>query len=176
LVSFLASRGDADLPPISPNPTDIIRIEPTLISPQKTDPQPTGYTPPTNTQKPRNTATLTIKASTNSPLSDPESCPGAAPQRVEIGDRVRVCTSEDRLILRDDPSATGNEIYRMYPGVKMTIIGGPTCGSSTTWWQVRVDKGSWVWDNHEFATTMETKGWVREGGYEGDLYYICPDK
>lgn len=62
----------------------------------------------------------------------------------------------------------------MYPGVKLTVIGGPYCDPEDTWWLVRVKAGSWVWDGYEFATTSEVEGWVREGGRDGDDYYICP--
>lgn len=62
----------------------------------------------------------------------------------------------------------------MYPGLKVVIIGGPTCGSQHSWFKVRVAAGSWVWDGQGFATEEEVVGWVREGGADGDLYYICP--
>ena len=176
LVFFIASGLDPGSTANQFTPTVRARKETPTQTSENVVSQPMGFVPPTNTPKPHNTATLVERTSTYTPQSDSRSCSGAAPQRVKVGDRVEVCTSEDRLILRNDPSAEGSEIFRMYPGLNLLIISGPKCGDKTTWWKVRVDKGSWVWDGHEFATTQEMEGWVREGGFEGDLYYICPDK
>ncbi len=105
------------------------------------------------------------------------SCPGAIAQKVRVGDEAVVCTRSDRLILRSDTSADAREIFRMYPGTKLTIIGGPVCGRNHTWWQVRVAKGSRVsLDDNIFYTKNEEIGWVREGSDAVDPYYICPAK
>jgi len=130
---------------------------------------------PTITKQPTITATRPASTSTNTPLANADPCREGMTRHFNVGDKVRVCTGQDRLILRNDPSPEGSEIFRMYPGVKLVIIDGPNCGSQDTWWFVSVKAGSWVWDGHEFATTSEETGWIREGGRDGDNYYICPE-
>lgn len=103
------------------------------------------------------------------------SCPGAIAQKVRVGDKAKVCTKSDRLILRNDPSSDAEEIFRMYSGTKLIIIGGPKCGPNFTWWQVRVAKGSLVsLDDRIFYSEEEEMGWVHEGSDAEDPYYICP--
>jgi len=105
------------------------------------------------------------------------SCEGAIAQKVRVGDDAKVCTRSDRLILRSDPSSNAVEIFRMYPGTKLEVIGGPKCGNNATWWEVRVAKGSRVsLNNRIFYTDREEIGWVREGSDNEDPYFICPDK
>lgn len=134
-----------------------------------------GLVESTNTKAPTIEATRLAPTSTNTPLVNDYSCPEGILQQFKVGDTVRVCTGQDRLILRRDPSQDGSEIFRMYPGVKLVLISGPRCDIQDTWWQVSVRAGSWVWDGHEFATTTEEIGWIREGGRDGDDYYICPE-
>jgi hypothetical protein len=117
---------------------------------------------PTPTKKPTQTPTAS-------------SCAGAKPQRVKVGDKAKVCTRSDRLILRSDPSSSGREIFRMYTGTKLKIIGGPRCGTNFTWWEVRVENNSLISLNDENFYSNEEEGWVREGSDSVDPYYICPD-
>lgn len=147
----------------------------TLTSIAGTVTQPVIAIQPTDTKQPTKTATRVKPTSTSTPYPEYGSCSDGIPHRVQIGDTARVCTTEDRLILRNNPTASGREIFRMYPGVKMVIIDGPKCGSQHTWWHVRVKAGSWVWDGSDFATNVDVEGWVREGGFDTDRYFICPD-
>ena len=105
------------------------------------------------------------------------SCPRAEPQRVRIGDKAKVCTRSDRVVVRSEPDGDSEEIFRMYTGTKLEIIGGPRCGSDFTWWQVVVLKGAHVaLGNNDWNTTRDEIGWVREGSDAKDRYWICPDK
>jgi len=182
MVFFLAALANTGLSPNVPIPADIVRNEASVTPWSNSDSQSIEFSQSTNTQVPIKTTTPTNRSAINTPTPTRKytltptygSCPGAEPQKVRVGDIAKVCTRTDRLLLRTDPSTESREIFRMYPGVKMTIIGGPKCGINSTWWQVRVDKGSRVWDGHDFTTTEETKGWVREGSDSKDPYFICP--
>jgi hypothetical protein len=88
-------------------------------------------------------------------------CPGAPPQRVQVGGRAKVCTRRDRLILRENPGFSSEELDRLDPGSVLKIINGPECKDGKSWWKVEPDFG---W----------TAGWVCEGGDQLDPYYICP--
>lgn len=84
-------------------------------------------------------------------------CPPAPPSQVTAGMRARVTyTDGTPLRLRETP--TGTVIRNIAEGVSFDIIGGPTCASGYTWWQIRQDDG--------------IIGWVAEGDI--DSYYIEP--
>ena len=87
-------------------------------------------------------------------------CEGAPAQRVWVDARAYVCTQSDRLIVRENPRRGASEITRIPTGTRMTIIGGPECANSWSWWRVRTDDG--------------VVGWVSEGGDGTDPYFICP--
>jgi hypothetical protein len=87
-------------------------------------------------------------------------CPGAPSQRVSVGERGRVCTKEDRLIVRQTPGSNGSEITRLVPGTYFTIVGGPQCSDHWSWWKIETVDG--------------IVGWVAEGGDNIDPYFICP--
>jgi hypothetical protein len=114
---------------------------------------PTGTKKPAATSKPASTR---IAGSTATP-----GCPGAPPQRVQVGERAKVCTRRDRLILRENPGFSSEELDRLDPGSVLKIINGPECKDGKSWWKVEPDFG---W----------TAGWVCEGGDQADPYYICP--
>ena len=156
-------------------PTKMIGTETRTVILPTNDSQPVGLVASTNTKVTTNEATRSAPTSTSTLAANENACKEGIPQKFEVGDMVRVCTGQDRLILRNDPSLDGSEIFRMYPGVKLVLIDGPRCGTQDTWWQVSVRAGSWVWDGHEFATAGEEFGWIREGGRDGDDYYICPE-
>lgn len=84
-------------------------------------------------------------------------CPPAPPSQVTAGMRARV-TYTDGTPLRLRESPTGAVIRNIAEGVAFDIIGGPTCASGYTWWQIRQDDG--------------ITGWVAEGDLEN--YYIEP--
>lgn len=136
LVSFLASGMNPPGLSTSRSTTKIAMsatTNPTVVLVQQVytnEPLPTEAPvkkSPTKTPTPTKKATQTPTAS---------SCAGAKPQRVKVGDRAKVCTRSDRLILRSEPSSAGREIFRMYTGTKLKIIGGPRCGTDYTWWEV----------------------------------------
>lgn len=87
-------------------------------------------------------------------------CPGAPPQRVQQGERARVCTAYDRLIVRVRPQASSAEVARLDPGTYVTIVDGPQCADDWSWWKIEMDSGEY--------------GWVAEGGDSVDPYFICP--
>lgn len=87
------------------------------------------------------------------------SCSGAPAQRVQTGGSAYVCTQQDRLIVRSQPSSSTNEIIRFEPGTQFNITGGPECSGNMFWWKIEVNG---------------TTGWVAEGGDSVDPYYICP--
>ena len=121
---------------------------------------------PTATPLPILTPSLTLASSpTDTPIptrSRPSSCPGAPPQRVQVGERARVCTAYEQLIVRAQPRRSSAELGRLQPGKYVTIIDGPICADVYSWWKVRTDSG--------------IVGWVAEGGDEIDPYFLCPAK
>lgn len=124
--------------------TPVPRSETASPSPTETTstPSPSSTSVPTPTPRP------------------PSTCPGAPPQRVQIGDRAWVCTAHDKLIVRQQPGLVSSEIARLEPGAYVTIIAGPECADSWSWWRVRTATG--------------VSGWIAEGGDEVDPYFLCP--
>jgi hypothetical protein len=121
--------------------------------------------PPTETATPSPTQTPVTPSPSPTPVptptpAPPSTCPGAPPQRVEIGDRAWVCTAYDKLIVRLQPGLESREIARLEPGAYVTIFAGPECADSWSWWRIRTGTGA--------------SGWVAEGGDEVDPYFICP--
>lgn len=94
--------------------------------------------------------------------SDSSSCPGAPPQRVEVGMQAYVCTQSDRVRVREDAGVSGSEITRLEPGTSFTIVKGPKCSDNWSWWRIRTGNG--------------VVGWVAEGGDDIDSYFICPSR
>ncbi len=103
------------------------------------------------------------ESSSQSPAPFPTmdfSCPGAPPIRVELGDLVRVTTTDgDKLSLRSSPNGSHNIIDYISEGMELRVIGEHVCSENFTYWKIQ------IWG------TTET-GWVREGDYS--LYYIEP--
>lgn len=52
------------------------------------------------------------------------SCPDAPAQQIHIGDRVRVCTAYDRLVVRTQPQPSSPEITRLEPGTRALVVDG----------------------------------------------------
>jgi hypothetical protein len=89
------------------------------------------------------------------------SCPGAPPQRLQVGGRGQVCTRTDNVRLRIEPGSTSNIVASLPTGTVFTVIGGPECaGDNWSWWQIRTIDG--------------LTGWIAEGGDETDRYFLCP--
>jgi hypothetical protein len=120
----------------------------------------------------------TVSGSETTSNSSNNACPGAKPQRVEVGDTAKVCTKSDNLIVRDKPKASGSETFRIPPGTRISIINGPTCANNSSWWKVEVPAGIQVrkgaYDAPTYRLSSDTIGWVREGSDEIDPYFICP--
>jgi hypothetical protein len=87
-------------------------------------------------------------------------CPGAPPQRVQVGDSARVCTKSDLLRVRKQPSLSGSVATHLRPGTHVTILDGPVCADNCSWWKIQAASG--------------VVGWVSEGGDSIDPYFICP--
>jgi len=90
----------------------------------------------------------------------PGECPGAPPQQVSLGDEAYVCTQSDHVVLRTKPHRSADMLRYLASGTTMTIIGGPACANSWSWWNVR--------------TEDDVAGWIAEGGDNVDPYFICP--
>ena len=182
MVFVLIPRGNSKPNPGLVIPTDIPGKEVAITPSPNPGEQSVGFAVATDTLQIIKTNTPVVRNYTKTPTATRKwtqtptygSCPGAIAQHLRVGDKAKVCTRSDRLILRSDPSSDSQEKFRMYPGTKLTVIGGPKCGSNNTWWQVSVEAGSRVWDGGDFNTTTEEKGWVREGSDSKDPYFICP--
>jgi serine/threonine protein kinase len=117
--------------------------------------------------------TSTVRLFPTDTISTRSSCPGAAFQRVQKDDTVRVCTRSDRVIVRRNPEPGDNEEFRIYPDTTVKIIEGPQCSDNSSWWLVRIPKGITVFRGADYALPQESEGWVREGSDAKDPYYIC---
>jgi hypothetical protein len=94
------------------------------------------------------------------PPSVDRGCPGAALQRVMIGEQASVCTQSDDLIMRKGPGSDSDALRGIEPGTILMITDGPSCANNWFWWKVELDSG--------------LAGWVAEGGDNIDPYFICP--
>lgn len=85
---------------------------------------------------------------------------GDLPSIVAVGMAARTTIVDGRpLNVRDAPNATTAAVVRIIPeDTRFTIIGGPECANSYTWWQIRLTDG--------------VTGWVAEAGSE--FYFIEP--
>lgn len=87
-------------------------------------------------------------------------CPGAPPQRMEVGQPGQVCTRRDNVALRKGPARSAEVITRLNPGAEFRVVGGPACADDWSWWQIALPDGR--------------QGWIAEGGDSSDPYFICP--
>jgi hypothetical protein len=159
--------------PVADTPTITESFTPTII----VLPSFTSTDLPTEAPTIELTYTLTMVADTPT-LPVVNSCPGASPQRVLIGDTVNVCTKRDRLVVKVDPGIMTEEIIRVYPGSVLTIVGGPVCMDDSSWWLVSVPVNTKAAKHQTelsdfFYTDREYTGWVPEGSDEVDPYYLC---
>lgn len=88
------------------------------------------------------------------------SCPNAPAQRMSVGKKGSVCTKNDGVYLRNNPSKSGTKLKLLEPGTQFTVVGGPKCASDWSFWEIRLSNG--------------TTGWISEGGDALDPYFICP--
>lgn len=103
-------------------------------------------------------------------------CPDTFTPRVTIGDRAKVCTKSDRLIVRNEPDKDKRELARIYPGTIVKILEGPECADKSSWWRVEVSKGTEVYSaaiKENYRLDEDLFGWVREGGDTLDRFYLC---
>ncbi len=88
-----------------------------------------------------------------------QSCPGAPPQRLTVGQGARVTyTNGQPVNLRNQPE--GALLAQIAEGTELTVVGGPVCQGNFTWWQVNVVSGAAV------------SGWAAEG--DPSSYYLEP--
>lgn len=105
---------------------------------------------------------FTLTLSTQGTAGNPSNagtvvCPGTIPSRLSVGIRARV-TFTDGTPLRLRATPSGTFIRDLQEGTAFTVIGGPTCDSNFTWWNIQLDNG--------------TSGWSAEGDL--DTYFIEP--
>lgn len=88
-------------------------------------------------------------------------CANAPAIRVAVNQQARVCTIE-HLLLRVEPDADADHLYRIKPDHIVDILDGPVCDESKQWnyWKVRLENGM--------------VGWVSEGSDERLEYFLCP--
>ena len=130
------------------------------------------------TQFPSSTTTPTLRPSaTPTPVYV---CTGATPfpPQLRPGDQAIVCTNNDNVILRENPSSLSSEIVRYPPGTVVEVVDGPICNESNTWWAIRLYAGTLVRKGSAYAPLYElssdTVGWSREGSDPVDLVFLCP--
>ncbi|MCW5877714.1 MAG: SH3 domain-containing protein [Anaerolineales bacterium] len=91
-----------------------------------------------------------------------DSCPGAPPQQLRVGDQAHVCTRRDSVYMREGPGRSASRLRSYSPGSTLSVIGGPVCSDNWSWWQVRDSAGR--------------EGWMAEGGDDTDRYFLCPGR
>jgi len=94
------------------------------------------------------------------------SCKGAIPQEFRVYGRAIVTTEQDRLIVRSSAGTDNVQLFRIYTGTRITVLGGPECADGSSWWYIRVDKGTEVYNpatNRNYFLEQDSEGWVRGG-------------
>lgn len=147
--------------------TELAVPTPTIITPPAEEP----FTKPTDTAiVPVVVAPIEIiiiKPAVPTPIPVPptpspsgSSCPGASPQRLEVGSNAYVCTISDPVRLREGPGKQYNSIASLEKGSQLYVVDGPRCADNWSWWQVETESGN--------------IGWMAEGGDNIDPYFLCP--
>jgi Bacterial SH3 domain len=117
-------------------------------------------------ETPTPTSTVVQVIDTVSPITPTSTevpvCNGAPQMRLSVGVNAVVCTKTDPVKLRDASKHSANSIDNLPPGIKLSVIGGPVCDETISWW---------YW---EVRTESGTTGWIAEGGDAVDEYYVCP--
>lgn len=94
------------------------------------------------------------------------SCKGAFPQEFRVNSRAIVKTEQDRLIVRSSAGTDYVQLFRIYTGTIVTVLDGPECSEGSSWWYIRVDKGTEVYNpltNRNYYLKEDSEGWVRGG-------------
>jgi len=109
------------------------------------------------------------------------SCEGSIPQEFRINSRAIVTTEQDRLIVRSSPDTDYGQLFRIYTGTIVTVLSGPECSGKSSWWYVRIEKGTEVYDpfnNRNYFLEQDSEGWVLGGAddwnYNGLSDHIQP--
>lgn len=92
----------------------------------------------------------TSSTTQNQSSSSNYSCPDLANVRLHVGDRAVIVFDDVNLRtyaqVPDDYYA--NIVTELHKNTQMTVIGGPECAHSGTWWEIKTDSGY--------------RGWMRE--------------
>lgn len=109
------------------------------------------------------------------------SCKGTIPQEFRVNGRAIVTTEQDRLIVRSSVGTDYMQLFRIYTGTIVTILSGPECAQGSSWWYIRVDKGTEVYNplnNENYYLEQDSEGWVRGGAddwsNDGESDHIQP--
>jgi hypothetical protein len=94
---------------------------------------------------------------------------------------AKVCTSSERLIIREFSGLSAPEIFRIYTGTVIRVLDGPVCVDEFWWWKVNIypdtpygfDTNNAPTWNPIGTTEKDTIGWAREGWDNKDTYYLC---
>jgi hypothetical protein len=87
-----------------------------------------------------------------------EACANAPRARLSAAMAAVVAPGIAGLNLRALPVVEAGIVARLYQGMALIVISGPSCNGGINWWRVEVDGG--------------TRGWVAEGTWL--RYYIIP--
>jgi hypothetical protein len=134
------------------------------------EPNPMSAAVPASTNAIATSAPISISAPTKTPrppspnptpypiLGTP--CPDAPPTRIDVGNLVRVITTDgDPLILRSSPNVGDNWVYKLREGMTLRVLDGPACANNFVFWHVQM-------------TSAPNIGWAAEG--DNDLYFLEP--
>ncbi|MBL1133879.1 MAG: SH3 domain-containing protein [Chloroflexi bacterium] len=83
-------------------------------------------------------------------------CEDSQPSFLRVGEQVMIREDlpQPTVNLRESPPE-GAVILGLPLGQKMTIIGGPECGNTNTWWQVQLEDGTTGWMSEVFGQRKE---------------------
>ena len=162
--------------PSAPEPTEFIPyVEPTsrpeIAAPTS---QPPAVPPTIAPIVP----TLVVVSPTTASTATP-SCPLAKyPTRLKADREARICTKEDRVIVRRSADMDATEILSLYPGATIRILEGPVCADDFWWWKVEIYPGTMFGlQGYPYSRTWTANrtyyGWAREGWDDKDSYFIC---
>ncbi len=95
------------------------------------------------------------------PKPERATCPGAPPQRLVPGERGKVCTAKEPVVLRQGKGRTAPRVAALPTGTEFEVLGGGYCiGDGWSWYLVETDDGQ--------------IGFISEGGDAVDDYFLCP--